>query len=287
MNIERGVSLEPMHNSKQEIRKNAEIAVDWEYREIATILYRWADIFRERLLDPIALPGRDRMPDPVLSFEPMDHRVYAAYTLHRNAQGLLDEITMNTKHLNRPLWEILETLLHEQVHLWQQNFGKHPVRRNYHNREFVEKCEQLGLHPRIGSGVHWKPADGPFALLMKEHGIERPQQVEVPPEEKRRNWWDMGKKERRGRSTLSKWTCGCQNVRVGTKEFYAVCLKCGNVFVKVEGKAKHEQIHAAPSTDNQSHLPGGLQQETGKSGVVYDGRSKAVEEGGEEKNTEA
>jgi hypothetical protein len=43
-------------------------------------------------------------------------------------------------------WAQLETLLHEQVHLWQQNFGNDPVNpgKPYHNKEFVEKCEHLG-----------------------------------------------------------------------------------------------------------------------------------------------
>ncbi len=73
-------------------------------------------------------------------------------------------------------WAQLETLLHEQVHLWQQNFGKDPVKpgRVYHNKEFVEKCESMGLHPKIGEGYHLKLADGPFAILMRELGIAPP-----------------------------------------------------------------------------------------------------------------
>ena len=229
----RGVEILEPGFSKEAVRKNAELAHDWQWQETASSLYTWTDRFKSRLLDPIARLGRDKMPDAVISFESMDHRILACYALHRNAQGLLDEITMNTKHLSRPMWQVLETLLHEQIHLWQQNFGQHPVTRNYHNREFVDKCEQLGLHPRIGSGAHWKAANGAFAQLMAEHGIPRPTQVIVPKEE-RRNWWDLGKKERKGGSTLSKWSCGCQNVRVGTKEFHARCTRCGNPFARVE-----------------------------------------------------
>jgi hypothetical protein len=53
-------------------------------------------------------------------------------------------------------WAQMETLLHEQVHLWQQNFGEDPVKpgRPYHNREFGFKCENLGLHPMPGVGCH-------------------------------------------------------------------------------------------------------------------------------------
>jgi hypothetical protein len=56
---------------------------------------------------------------------------------------------------------------------------------------------------------------------------------------------EAGGQERKGTSTLSKWSCGCQNVRVGTKEFHAQCLKCGNVFVKA-GSPQQDIYHASP-----------------------------------------
>jgi hypothetical protein len=226
------------------VRSNAEVARDWEYAEQARFLYRWAVVFKERLLDPVLVTDRRRLPDPVISFDRMRHETLAAYTLARNPQGLLYEITFNTMHLGRAQWETLETLLHEMVHLWQQNFGQHAVKppKVYHNAEFVAKCESLGLHPRPAVGSHWRPADGLFEMLMREHGIAPPDYVVVSLGEKRFDWWDLGK-EQKGRSTLAKWSCGCQNVRVGTKEFYAQCLRCGNIFVKVEAEAQQEAGH--------------------------------------------
>ena len=136
------------------------------------------------------------------------------------------------------MWQTLETLLHEYVHLWQQNYGEHPVTRNYHNEEFVARCEALGLHPHIGLGVHLRPADGAFAELLIAYGLERPAEtsdVLLGPRGKPLDWWfEPGGPERRGHSTLTKWSCGCQNVRVGTKEFHACCTRCGHAFVKVE-----------------------------------------------------
>ena len=54
--------------------------------------------------------------------------------------------------------------------------------------------------------------------------------------------------EPKGRSTLSKWTCGCQNIRVGTKEFYGQCTKeeCGHTFVKADGLT--HPIYESPKT---------------------------------------
>lgn len=217
------------------IRQHVEGAQDWEWRPIATALYQWTDRFSDRFFER-------QMPDAVLGFERMDVRILAAYTLKRNPQGLLYEISFNTCHLDRPLWETLETLMHEYMHLWQQNMGEHPVERNYHNQEFVARCEALGLHVAIGSGVHTKPASGVFAEFLKAYGVEEPSVMDaIILDDRGRplDWWfDPADREHKGRSTLSKWSCGCQNVRVGTKEFYACCTRCGHAFVKVESSSK-------------------------------------------------
>ncbi len=84
---------------KPEIRKNAENAWDWAYKEEAKYLYGMAVLFKDRFLDPILHTDRGRPPDPVISFDDLrNRRTLAAYTLHRNPQGLLDEITFNTAH---------------------------------------------------------------------------------------------------------------------------------------------------------------------------------------------
>ena len=194
-----------------------------------------AVIFKDRFLDPILLTDRRRLPDPVISFDNLRNvRTLAAYTLHRNPQGLLDEITFNTRHYveeeNNKVWIFgkwaqLETLLHEQVHLWQQNFGENPVERGKspHNKEFVDKCESSGLHPMPDRGCHIAVADGVFAQMMKEMGIERPDMpptLDLPPN---LDWFkfiiDLMGKSPKGQSSLHRWTCPeCGlNARLGIK----------------------------------------------------------------------
>jgi len=226
-------------NPQPEVRRNAEKAIDWEFKEEAAYLYRMATLFKDRFLDPILLTNRNRLPDPVISFDDLRNmNTLAAYTLKRNPQGLLYEITMNSQQyqdekkddkVNKQWiygrWAQLETLLHEQVHLWQQNFGADPFKkgRSQHNSEFVKKCESLGLHPKSGQGYHTKIADGPFALLMNELGIHPP----VLPETKVElniDWYkwflDSQGKRRKGKSSLHKWTCPeCGlNARMGIKD---------------------------------------------------------------------
>jgi hypothetical protein len=226
-------------NPQPEVRKNAEKARDWEFADEAAYLYRMANLFKDRFLDPILLTDRNRLPDPVISFGNLRNlNTLAAYTLARNPQGLLYEITMNSQQykdekidgkVNKQWifdrWAQLETLLHEQVHLWQQNFGVDPFRqgRSQHNSEFVEKCKSLGLHPKPGKGYHTQIADGPFAVLMNELGIEPPE-LPKSDEEPNMDWYkwflDIQGKRRKGRSSLHKWTCPeCGlNARMGIKD---------------------------------------------------------------------
>ena len=42
--------------------------------------------------------------------------------------------------------DILDTLVHEMAHLWQFKFGK-PSRGGYHNKEWADKMEAIGLMP--------------------------------------------------------------------------------------------------------------------------------------------
>jgi hypothetical protein len=215
------------YNPQPEVRKNAENAKDWPYHDEAAYLYGKALLFKDRLLDPLHHLDRTRLPDPVIAFENLrNHNTLAAFRLTRSPQGLQNEIIMNTSHYveqdGKMVWEYgrwaqLETLLHEQVHEWQQVFGKDPVslKRIYHNKEFIEKCESLGLHPMPVVGCHVAVADGVFALLMKELGIERPENV---PSSGKFDWFE-GKKEKKGTSTLNNWVCPeCgMHARIGIK----------------------------------------------------------------------
>jgi hypothetical protein len=58
-----------------------------------------------------------------------------------------DEIAINPRRIaNRPVQEVLSTLVHEMVHQYQHCFGK-PSRNGYHNKGWVALMKGVGLQP--------------------------------------------------------------------------------------------------------------------------------------------
>lgn len=59
----------------------------------------------------------------------------------------IHEISLNPKNLIllEPI-DVVQTIVHEMVHLWQYEFGT-PSKRTYHNSEWAEKMESIGLMP--------------------------------------------------------------------------------------------------------------------------------------------
>jgi hypothetical protein len=212
---------------------------DWQWQPVAKDLSNMSDLLRIYFFRAKYL-GEYEMPVPLLGLEEMDVRTLGAYYLKENALGLRWQISLNTKWAHRPAWELYETLCHEMVHLFQEN---HPLlekcKHGYHNRQFVEICEEIGLHPKLGEGYHLRPADGQFARLMTRWGVEKPHhtdQAETEPSAKK-NWWDDDRGGKpKGSSTMTLYTAeGCPKTpickfRAGRKDLKVRCVECDGAF---------------------------------------------------------
>ena len=64
--------------------------------------------------------------------------------LWQKGENQLSEISLNPDYLSRKPIDVFSTLVHEMTHLWQAVFGK-PGKGNYHNKQFSNKMEELGL----------------------------------------------------------------------------------------------------------------------------------------------
>lgn len=226
---------------------------DWGPHETVNFLYGLFDTYRFTFFSPTS-DEQLRMPQTVIAVAAMRHDTLAAYRLSYNPNGLPFEILINSLWMERPQWELAETLLHETVHLYQEYMsGKDQDRTKgdklqgcksgYHNKQFVEIAEEVGLHPLLGVGAHWKPADGQFEKLMGFIGVEKPEaakgEFSKPDDGKKSSgtfWWDGDRGRKKGTSTLTLYTSeSCQQpspckVRSGRRDLHLSCDSCGGKF---------------------------------------------------------
>lgn len=92
--------------------------------------------------------------------------------VNRENKQMVDEIAMNPAYFSiRTVKATLSTLVHEMVHMWQFHFGE-SGRRGYHNKQWGDKMETIGLMPsntgkvggkRVGDQMsHYIIPAGPF-----------------------------------------------------------------------------------------------------------------------------
>lgn len=121
-----------------------------------------------------------QLPDCLITLQ-REKRSYGYFSPQRfqRADGTTtDEIAMNPIYFGVvPLVEIMQTVAHEMCHLWQHHFGE-PGRGRYHNVEWGEKMEAIGLMPsstgkpggkRTGDHMADYPIEGgPFLKACKK-----------------------------------------------------------------------------------------------------------------------
>lgn len=193
---------------------------EWFGRSMIETLQVWAERFVvEFKLDISEISIR---------IDVLPNRRFGQFRFGHNGFGLKGEIALNSRYLDRELWAVLGTLLHELLHAWQETHGI-PGKRNHHNAEFCEKARTLGL-VIDKRGITAYAADSAFKELLRQFGIAVPQ-GEIPPQGG----------TLAGRSKLKKWTCGCINLWCAKGELDARCMKCGERFELVTAGVRRKR----------------------------------------------
>lgn len=202
-----------------EIMDNELSATDWEMNSLAWTLYWFIDFFNTVFFKDQPVPV------PALTFEKTRVNNLGYYRIGFNDFAVKDQINLNKLYISRPLNEVLQTLVHEMTHSWEYIYVPEEKRTKnwYHTKGFRQKMAAIGImtNPK---GVHMAVGD-PFVFLLRQHGVSFDTPLDpngfiiIPP-----------KKKAKGKSKLRKWSCGCQNVRVGKSEFEATCDLCSNKF---------------------------------------------------------
>lgn len=91
----------------------------------------------------------NKLPECIITLQ-RESKTYGYYSVQRFVKQdgtRIDEIAMNPEYFAiRTIPETLSTLVHEMVHLQQQHFGA-PGRGRYHNHEWANWMEYIGLIP--------------------------------------------------------------------------------------------------------------------------------------------
>jgi len=154
----------------------------------------------------------------------------------RDGAARTDEIALNPDHLiNRTIPEALSTLVHEQVHLWQHHHGK-PGSGRYHNKEWGDKMESIGLMPSSTGGTDGKRTGSSVThYIIKGGAFER--SCDALIKSGLSLDWGSQARENSPRKSKVKYTCpNCQLNLWGKPEAPAMCGDCKTAMTDPGGK---------------------------------------------------
>ncbi len=193
----------------------------WDFTSLVSDLHGWADRFTVEFKLQIGIP--------CISIEHLGAYRLGHFRPGRNGFGLRDKIALNVYHVRRGTFgNILGTLLHEQLHVWQEKHGKHG-KRNYHNKKYRRKASSLGLLVDSRGHTRYLAGETPFSRILRKYGVEPPEATN--PEDRESSPILSGAEVSLTGSKLKLYECPCGvKVRIGRSRFHAQCLDCGGLF---------------------------------------------------------
>lgn len=112
------------------------------------------------------------LPACILLLDNKDKRTYGYYSYKQfvNDKGIMcDAIALNPQFFAaRQIVEVMQTVVHEMCHLWQYHFGDKKSERTYHNKEWGDKMESVGLMPSASG----RPGGRKTGQQMADYAIE-------------------------------------------------------------------------------------------------------------------
>ena len=157
------------------------------------------------------------------------------------------ELALNPNYfMQRPLMEILQTMVHEMVHCWQFEFGK-PGKNGYHNKEWAKKMIEIGLTPSANGQEGGKQIGFKMADYVFEGGLFEEKAKVLLEEKIFKNLWYKGSgnhtvltqedlaallkmEEKKKKKVKIKYSCDCGNNVWGKEEMIIICGTCNSEF---------------------------------------------------------
>lgn len=144
----------------------------------------------------------------------------------RDGEEVKHELSLTPNTLSRTPLEVYSTLVHEMCHVWQLDLGN-PSRSGYHNKEWADKMEQVGLIPSSTGEPGGKRTGQRMTHYIEENGVfqkafeKMPQEYIIPfiatpiPE----------KETKKKAKNKIKYVCSCNQAFWGKPGIFAICKK--------------------------------------------------------------
>jgi predicted SprT family Zn-dependent metalloprotease len=149
----------------------------------------------------------------------------------------IHEITINPDTLDGPdeVWH--QTLIHEMVHLWQRDFGN-ISRAGYHNKQWADKMEEIGLMPSNTGKEGGKKTGQRMSDYIISGGlfIKAYQRLKDKHLEYATNpvLFDEKKITEKKSRSKTKYTCPCGNNVWGKPGLFITCNNCNQLYIDEE-----------------------------------------------------
>jgi hypothetical protein len=164
-------------------------------------------------------------PQPVIAIQSRGRRQalgwFCADKWQNVADGDVAEITITAEHLQRPVEEIGEVVVHEMCHYANALDGiKDCTVNQYHNKRFKARAESVGL-------IVTRGPRGYAYTSLGDDLRKTVQALDLDPEA-----FSLFRKppgQKKAPTKMKKWRCDCTIIRAAT-EVQAVCTACGKPF---------------------------------------------------------
>lgn len=180
----------------------------------------------------------NELPEVVITMNTRGNRkgVLGWFTVNEawtSGENEFHEINIVPEAMNRDFMEIMTTLIHEMVHLYNHVNGiKDTSRGNaYHNKRFLKSAEEHGfeyLHDAPDSRIGYSA----ITLTKQTQNMIKFWNIDKTAFTIARKEFGTGKKKK---SNIIKWQCGCGTiVRTSKDGLNAFCGDCGTKFEKAD-----------------------------------------------------
>lgn len=219
-------------------------------RDMQEMLEYSYDVFNKELFDNELLP----VAITIMS-SPRTNAHFTVDKVWRNNDEYLHEINISAEHLERPIYNVMASLIHEMVHYYCHLNGLNDTSQNnrYHNKIFKKEAEKRGLSISYAKYIGYSVTEPTKHLidLIDSYNIRKPSDINRDgvnaiytvgidggdsgngsDGKSGTDATNKGKKRTSTRKYICSGGCGC-SFRA-TKDIRVLCLDCMAEYVRAD-----------------------------------------------------